>query len=61
VNGDLKCASKAIYGGDGGKLSLDGKAWETISKMTECIDPIPVKAGDAVRIEATYDTKAHPL
>jgi hypothetical protein len=61
VNNVLKCTSNAVYGGEGGKLSLDGKVWETISKMTECNEPIPVKAGDVIKVEGTYDTKAHPL
>ena len=61
VNNELKCTSKAVYGGKGGKLTVDGKTWETISKMTECNDPVPVKVGDVIKVEGTYDTKAHPL
>jgi hypothetical protein len=61
VNDVLKCTSNAVYGGEGGKLAMDGKVWETISKMTECLEPIPVKAGDVLKIEGTYDTKEHPL
>jgi hypothetical protein len=61
VNGKLFCTSEAIYGGEGGKLNVNGKAWETISRMTECFQPIPVKKGDKIKIEASYDTKAHPL
>ena len=61
VNGKHYCTSKAIYGGEGGSLNLNGKKWETISKMTECNDPIPVNAGDMIKIEGTYDTKNHPL
>ncbi|KAF2429085.1 hypothetical protein EJ08DRAFT_680230 [Tothia fuscella] len=61
VNNQLKCTSTAVYGGEGGKLTIEGKSWETISKMTECSEPIEVKAGDTIKVEGTYDTKAHPL
>jgi hypothetical protein len=61
VNGKLYCESKAIYGGKGGTLNVDGKTWSTIATMTECNKPIPVKKGDKLKIEATYDTKEHPL
>jgi hypothetical protein len=61
VNGKVYCKSKAIYGGPGGTIILEGKTWATIATMTECNDPIPVKKGDKLKIEATYDTKEHPL
>ena len=61
VNNVLKCTSTAVYGGEGGRLTIDGKTWETISKMTECNDPIAVKVGDVIKVEGTYDTKEHPL
>jgi hypothetical protein len=60
-NGKLYCKSNAIYGGDGGQLSIDGTTWETISKMTECNDPLMIKVGDTIKVEATYDTVKHPL
>jgi hypothetical protein len=61
VNNQLKCTSNAIYGGQGGKLTIEGKSWETISKMTECSEPVAVKTGDTIKVEGTYDTRAHPL
>ena len=61
INDKLYCASKAIYGGPGGTVTINGKAWSTIATMTECNDPVPVKKGDIIKLEATYDTKEHPL
>jgi hypothetical protein len=61
VNDKLYCSSKAIYGGEGGEINIDGKKWATISKMTECNEPIPVKKGDKLKVQATYNTIAHPL
>jgi hypothetical protein len=29
--------------------------------MSECLSAIPVKKGDALRLEANYDEIAHPL
>lgn len=34
---------------------------ETISKLTECNEPLKIKVGDTLRVEATYDTGKHPL
>lgn len=61
VNGKLVCASKATYGGPGGTININGKTWETIAKMSECNEPIPVKKGDKLKLEATFDTREHPL
>jgi hypothetical protein len=61
VNGKHVCTSRAIYGAEGGRISVNGQTWETISKMTECLDPIPVKAGDVLKVEGGYDTISHPL
>ncbi|KAF2668043.1 hypothetical protein BT63DRAFT_426879 [Microthyrium microscopicum] len=62
LNGRLICDSKAIYGGAGSEtIGADGKKWATISSMTECNDPVPVKAGDKVTTVAVYDTDLHPL
>jgi hypothetical protein len=60
VNNRTICTSEASYG-TSGSLSVDGKPWTTISKMSECLDPVPVKKGDVVRLEVTYDEIAHPL
>lgn len=37
-----------------------GKAWETLSSMGECNEPIKLKKGDQVVVEARYDFEAHP-
>jgi hypothetical protein len=60
VNDKTVCTSEARYGASG-SFSVDGKPWTTISQMSECLDPITVKKGDAVRLEVTYDEIAHPL
>jgi hypothetical protein len=60
INDKLACESKAIYGLAGGELLVDGKEWKTISKMTECLEPYPVKKGDKLRLEAAYDKSLHP-
>jgi hypothetical protein len=62
INGRIVCDSKATYGGEQGTLETeDGKKWETISSMTACRDPIPVKTGDVITMVSMYDTALHPL
>jgi hypothetical protein len=62
VNGKKACESKAKYGGPGSvRTTRDGHKWETISSMGSCYEPIPVKKGDKVEIEANYDLDKHPL
>ncbi|KAF2395731.1 hypothetical protein EJ06DRAFT_534661 [Trichodelitschia bisporula] len=61
VNGKLVCDSRATYGSAGSKLIVNGKEWKTISKMSECTEPIPLKKGDKIRLEAGWDNVAHPL
>jgi Stress up-regulated Nod 19 len=60
-NGKLYCTSNAIYGGGSGSLSVDGKSVDTIAKLTECNEPLKVKVGDTLKVEAFYDTTKHPL
>jgi len=60
VNNKLACNSTAIYGLAGGELVLNGRDWKTISKMTECLEPLQVAKGDKIRLEAAYDKIAHP-
>jgi hypothetical protein len=60
LNNKLACNSTAIYGLAGGELVLNGREWKTISKMTECLEPLRVAKGDKIRLEATYDSIAHP-
>jgi hypothetical protein len=60
IDDKLACESKAIYGLPGGELVVEGKEWKTISKVTECLDPYPVKKGQKLRLEAAYDNILHP-
>lgn len=62
INNKYVCSSKAVYGGKTGTLTdKEGKSWATISEMTSCPGPIPVKEGDYMTMVAEYDLKKHPL
>jgi hypothetical protein len=53
------CTSKAVYGT---KLNdPSGREWTTISKMTDCVDPVYVKKGDRIALETKFDEVSHPL
>jgi hypothetical protein len=56
VNDKMICTSDAIYG-----TSSGGGNWTTISKMVDCQEPIQVKKGDKLKIDALYDSIKHPL
>jgi hypothetical protein len=61
INGKEMCDSQAIYGGSAATAKMeDGRVWETINHMTRCINPILVKKGDNMTIEANYDFAKHP-
>jgi hypothetical protein len=61
LNNNLVCQSNATYGGGGSQTIVNGKEWQTITKMSTCEGPIPVKKGDIVVITAGFDTEKHPL
>jgi hypothetical protein len=70
INGKYKCTSDAVYGdkSDSGMAGMghggEGKGAsgiKTISKMTACRGPFPVKKGDSLKLVAEYDLKKHPL
>jgi hypothetical protein len=61
LNGKQVCNSKAIYGGEKGTASVDGEKWETIQGYKACPQPIDLKFGDQLLVEAIYDLKAHRL
>lgn len=61
INDALVCQSNATYGGAGSSAMVNGKEWQTITKMSTCPGPIPVKKGDNVTIAAGFDTLNHPL
>ena len=58
LNGKSVCISKAVYGTK--MKSENGKEWTTISAMTDCLDPIPVKKGDKIVLETKFDEISHP-
>jgi hypothetical protein len=61
LNGKEVCISKAEYGGEGHSgVGEDGKPWTTIRGMTTCDQPIKVKKGDKLGIEAHFDMASHP-
>jgi len=61
INDKIVCDSKAIYGGEGHSTKgPNGQVWETIAESTSCMDPIPVKSGDRVFMQANYDIELHP-
>jgi Stress up-regulated Nod 19 len=57
-NGKVICSSQATYGG---RNEVSGD-WATISQMGSCADrvPIPLKKGDVVALETSYDFDMHP-
>jgi hypothetical protein len=61
VNDQEVCSSNAIYGSSEGTREVEGKKWETISRMTECDGPIKVKKGDKFKLRAAYDVMQHPV
>ncbi|KAF2425340.1 hypothetical protein EJ08DRAFT_663670 [Tothia fuscella] len=60
VNGVQKCTSKAVYGVSGA-ADLNGQKWETIGAYTPCLEPIEIKKGDKLTMEANYDLTKHRL
>jgi hypothetical protein len=60
INNHTICESKATYGG--GTFSKKGGegTWDTISRMGECHEPIRVRKGDGVVVEARFDLGMHP-
>jgi hypothetical protein len=60
LNGQEICKSEAMYGTNAVK-NLDGESWLTIQSMSVCgQEPIKLKKGDTVSIEANYDFELHP-
>jgi hypothetical protein len=60
LNGQEICKSEAKYGVDTNKAT-DGESWVTIQNMTVCgQQPIKLKKGDTVVVEANYDFDLHP-
>ena len=39
----------------------NGKKWESISRIDQCIKPVPVKKGDLIKMVAVYNIEKHPL
>lgn len=60
VNDKVVCDSKAIYGRGQKLKSDDGKDVDALNGMVECTDPVPVKRGDQIYLEAGFDLDMHP-
>jgi len=61
INNKFVCSSKATYGGSESTATVNGQEWKTISSMSYCDGPIPVKKGDALHMVVGYDLKKYPL
>jgi hypothetical protein len=61
INGKPVCQSNAVYGGkEATGKGGNAEGWQTIGEMTPCYGPIPVKKGDQMTLESTYDLEKHP-
>ncbi|KAF2435989.1 hypothetical protein EJ08DRAFT_645019 [Tothia fuscella] len=61
INDKEVCNSKAAYGGEGHVTKTpEGRVWETIRETSTCYDPIKVKKGDKIYMQANYDLDLHP-
>jgi Stress up-regulated Nod 19 len=60
VNDKVVCDSKAQYGGSGTFKEASGKEFQALSGMKECNDPVTVKKGEKLSIEAYFDLDNHP-
>ena len=58
INDKVMCESKATYGSNGEKAGN----WTTISEMSVCGErqPIPVKKGDQIIVQTSFDFEEHP-
>lgn len=76
INDKFVCSSEAVYGdrsdsesagmgghSHGGKGGMESSSAniKTISSMTTCKGPYPVKKGDTMKLTAEYDLHKHPL
>lgn len=61
VNGKEACTSNAVYGTSGSATIDGGEKWETIGAYTPCLEPIAIKKGDKLTMEAWYDLRTHRL
>jgi Stress up-regulated Nod 19 len=60
INDKVVCDSKAEYGGSGTFKGENSKDIQALSGMKECNDPVPIKKGDSLSIEAYFDLDKHP-
>jgi hypothetical protein len=60
VNDKVVCDSKAEYGTRGTFKADDGREIQALSGMKECNEPLSVKRGDRLSIEAYFDLEKHP-
>ena len=60
VNDKEVCNSRALYGGPGHTITVNGRTWETIRQTTPCTGTIRVEKGDRIYMQANYDLELHP-
>jgi len=61
VNGKEACTSSITYGGEGHEqVQANGEVWKTIGRTIGCLEPIAVKKGDKLNMEAFFDFEEHP-
>jgi hypothetical protein len=60
INDKVVCDSKAEYGASGTFKGDGGAEVQALSGMKECIEPVAVKRGDRLTIEAYFDLDQHP-
>lgn len=56
INSKYVCSSRATYG-----AAIAGGSTGTITGMSQCAGPIPVKKGDYMTMTTEYNLPAHPL
>jgi len=59
--GGSEMAGGHSHGGGGGGGEKSSVGIKTISSMTSCRGPFPVKKGDTLKLVAEYDLSKHPL
>jgi hypothetical protein len=60
INDKIVCNSTALYGSGQTLKGANGKEVDALIGMGECNEPVPIKRGDQIQIEAYFDLEKHP-